>query len=167
MKINFAIEVIKVNIKRANLEDIQIVKHIVHTTIKEVYPHYYPSGVVNFFLNHHSENNIQKAIETEIVLLLNVDGTIVGTGSVHKNEVNRVFVLPKFQGLGYGTKLLEELENIIEKDYSKIILDSSLPAYNLYHKHGYLPVKYEKIITSNKDVLCFHTMEKLSKGPSK
>lgn len=155
------------NIKRAGLEDLEVVKYIVHATIKEVYPHYYPSGVVNFFLNHHSENNIQKAIETEIVLLLNIDGTIVGTGSVHKNEINRVFVLPKFQGLGYGTKLLEELEDIIEKDYSKIILDSSLPAYNLYHKHGYLPVKYEKIITSNKDVLCFHTMEKLSKGTSK
>ncbi|SHH82443.1 GNAT family N-acetyltransferase [Clostridium intestinale] len=150
------------NIKRADLEELEVVKHIVHTTIKEIYPHYYPRGVVKFFLNHHSENNIQKAIETEIVLLLNVDGTIVGTGSVHKNEINRVFVLPKFQGLGYGTKLLED---IIEKDYSKIILDSSLPAYNLYHKHGYLPVKYEKIITSNKDVLCFHTMEKLSKGP--
>lgn len=162
MKIRFTIGVIKVNIKRADLEELEVVKHIVHTTIKEIYPHYYPRGVVKFFLNHHSENNIQKAIETEIVLLLNVDGTIVGTGSVHKNEINRVFVLPKFQGLGYGTKLLED---IIEKDYSKIILDSSLPAYNLYHKHGYLPVKYEKIITSNKDVLCFHTMEKLSKGP--
>jgi hypothetical protein len=71
MKINFTIEVIKVNIKRAYLEDIEIVKHIVHGTIKEVYPHYYPSGIVNFFLNHHCDNNIQKAIETENVLLLN------------------------------------------------------------------------------------------------
>jgi GNAT superfamily N-acetyltransferase len=113
-----------VNIKRAGLGDLEVVKYIVHATIKEVYPHYYPRGVVSFFLNHHSENNIQKAIETEIVLLLNVGGTIVGTGSVHKNEINRVFVLPKFQGLGYGTKLLEELENIIEKDYFRFFITS-------------------------------------------
>lgn len=163
MKVSWIIGVIKINIKKADSADFETIKNIVHNTIKVVYPHYYPNGVVDFFLNYHSDDNIQRAIETEIVLLLNVDGIIVGTGSAHKNEISRLFVLPQFQGLGYGTVLLKKLENIIEKDYAKIKLDSSLPAYNLYIKSGYFPVKYEKIITSNKDVLCFYTMEKLFK----
>ena len=149
------------NINKANSGDLEIVKNIVHSTIKTVYPHYYPNGVVGFFLNYHSDGNLQKAIETEAVLLLNVEGTVVGTGSAYKNQISRVFVLPQFQGLGYGTLLMNNLESIIEKEYSKIVLDSSLPAYNLYIRRGYYPVKYKKIITPNKDVLCFNTMEKL------
>ena len=131
---------------KATLEDFDIVKNIVHTTIRTIYPHYYPMGVIDFFLNHHSDSNIRRGIETETVLLMEVEGVIVGTGSVHDNEIGRMFVLPGFQGLGYGTSLMKELEDIIAKEYSKILLHSSLPAYSLYIKLGYITIKYEKII---------------------
>jgi GNAT superfamily N-acetyltransferase len=151
----------------ATLADFDTVKDIVHTTIKTIYPHYYPIGVVEFFLNHHSDDNIRKGIETETVLLLDIDGIIVGTGSIHENEISRMFVLPQFQGLSYGTSLMNELENIIAKEHSEIVLHSSLPAYNLYIKRGYVPIKYDKIITPNKDVLCFNIMEKTIRSNSK
>lgn len=145
---------------KATLADFDTVKNIVHTTIKEIYPHYYPIGVVEFFLNHHSDENIRNGLETETVLLIDVDGIIVGTGSVHENEIGRLFVLPPFQGLSYGTLLMNELEDIISKEHSKIVLHSSLPAYNIYIKRGYTCIKNSKIITPNKDVLCFNIMEK-------
>ena len=145
---------------KATLADCNIVKDIVHTTIKTIYPHYYPKGVVEFFLDHHSYDNIRKEIETETVLLLDVDGIIVGTGSTSGNELSRLYVLPQFQGLSYGTSLMEKLEEIISTDYSAIVLASSLPGYNLYLKHGYTPTTFEKIITANEDVLCFNFMEK-------
>jgi len=145
---------------KATLADFDTVKNIVHRTIKTIYPHYYPIGVVKFFLNHHSDDNIRKGLETDTVILLDVDGIIVGTGSVYENEIGRVFVLPQFQGLGYGTSLMNELEDIISKNHSKIVLHSSLPAYNLYIKRGYTPVENCKVITPNKDVLCFNIMEK-------
>jgi ribosomal protein S18 acetylase RimI-like enzyme len=88
------------------------------------------------------------------------DGTVVGTGSINGNEIKRVFVLPQFQGRGYGTALMNELEARIAKDYNEIVLDSSLPAYSLYLKRGYMSVKYEKIVTSNEDVLCCNVMKK-------
>lgn len=149
---------------KATLADFDTVKNIVHTTIKAIYPHYYPIGVVEFFLNHHSDDNIRKALETETILLLDVEGIIVGTGSIHENEIGRMFVLPQFQGLSYGTSLMNELEDIVAKEHSEIVLHSSLPAYNLYIKRGYAPIKYDKIITPNKDVLCFNIMEKPIKG---
>jgi len=146
---------------KATLSDSKQVKNIVHNTIKAIYPHYYPKGVVKFFLDHHSDENIQKGIETETVLLLDVDGTIVGTGSANENDLGRLYVLPQFQGLGYGTAIMNELENIIGKEYPTIVLASSLPGYDLYLKRGYSPIKFEKIITPNEDVLCFNIMEKL------
>lgn len=163
-KIKWTIEVFKMNIRKANVGDFETVKRIVHTTIREIYPHYYPNGVVEFFMNYHSDNCIQKSIGRDIVLLISIDEEVVGTGSVHKNEISRVFVLPQFQGFGYGTLLMNSLENLIEKEYSKIVLDSSLSAYNLYIRCGYSPIKYEKIITPNNDVLCYYTMEKTIKN---
>jgi len=145
---------------QATLADFATVKDIVRTAIHAIYPHYYPRGGVEFFLQHHSDENIRKGIETETVLLLDLDGVIVGTGSAKKNEIGRVFILPQLQGLGYGTALMNELETIIGRQYSHILLDSSLPAYDLYIKRGYSPVKYEKIITPSKDVLCFNVMGK-------
>ncbi|MCB2354217.1 GNAT family N-acetyltransferase [Clostridium estertheticum] len=145
---------------KANLADFNTVKNIINTTIKTIYPHYYPAGVVEFFLTHHCDDNIRNGIETEMVLLIDVNGIIVGTGSAHENEISRVFVLPQLQGLGYGTLIMNRLESIIAKGYSEIVLDSSLPAYNLYINRGYSPIKYNKIITTNKDILCFNIMKK-------
>ena len=144
----------------ATTSDFAIVKNIVHTTIQAIYPHYYPMGVVDFFLNHHSDKNILRGLDTETVLLLCVQGTFVGTGTAKGNEICRMFVLPEHQGLGYGTAIITELEKIIGRTHSQIRLDSSLPAFQMYLSRGYCSAKYEKIVTPNKDVLCFHVMEK-------
>ena len=50
------------SIRRAVLSDLHTVRHISATTIAAVYPHYYPKGAVNFFLEHHNEANIQKRV---------------------------------------------------------------------------------------------------------
>ena len=148
------------NIIKATEANFDTIKNIVHSTINSIYPHYYPRDVVEFFLNHHSDDNIRRGIKTEAVILLEVDGIIVGTGSAKENEIIRTFVLPQFQGLGYGSLIMDELEHIISKEHPEIVLDSSLPAYNLYIKRGYVPIGYEKIITPNDDVLCFNIMKK-------
>ena len=61
------------NIKKAKTENFEDVKLITHVTIKEIYPHYYPRGVVDFFLEHHNSENITKDILAGIVYLI-MDG---------------------------------------------------------------------------------------------
>lgn len=61
------------NIKKAKTENFEDVKLITHETIKEIYPHYYPRGVVDFFLEHHNSENIIKDILADIVYLI-MDG---------------------------------------------------------------------------------------------
>lgn len=41
------------------------VAEIVEKTIKAVYPHYYPSGAVQFFLDLHNERRIREALARE------------------------------------------------------------------------------------------------------
>ena len=43
---------------KAEFYDFEEVKRITQDTIKQIYPHYYPTGVVEFFQEHHSDNNI-------------------------------------------------------------------------------------------------------------
>jgi len=95
---------------KADFKDVEVIHSIVHSTIKEVYPKYYPEGVVDFFLTHHSLENIKKAVNIEFILLIECDGEIVGTGAIYENQIKRMFVLPEFQGKGYGSMLLDRLE---------------------------------------------------------
>ena len=64
-----------------------------------------------FFLAHHSEDNIMKDIERNRVFLC-LDGSrnAVGTVTIKKNEISRLFVLPSYQGMGYGTEMLDFAE---------------------------------------------------------
>ena len=47
---------------------------IVKETIQKVYPHYYPSGAVQFFLDLHSEARIEEVMYSEEIYLVVVRG---------------------------------------------------------------------------------------------
>ena len=137
-----------------------VVSRIVEKTIQNVYPHYYPSGAVQFFLDLHSEVRIGKVMSSEEIYLVVVQGNVIGTGSIRKNEICRLFILPEYQGKGYGSRLMDLLEARIFENYPKVHVDASFPAESMYLKRGYQITSYEKIETDNRDCLCYHTMEK-------
>ena len=147
-------------IRAAKETDFDSVKDITQTTIWSVYPKYYPSGAVQFFSNHHSDDRIRADIVAGIVFLIEVDGTAIGTVTVADNEINRLIVLPDFQRKGYGRELMDFAEEIIRKKHDHIILDASLPAKQIYLKRGYVTAKYNMIETENGDYLCYDVMEK-------
>ena len=147
-------------IRAAKETDFDSVKDITQTTIWSVYPKYYPSGAVQFFSNHHSDDRIRADIVAGIVFLIEVDGTAIGTVTVADNEINRLFVLPDFQRKGYGRELMDFAEEMIRKNHDHIILDASLPAKQIYLKRGYVTAKYNMIETENGDYLCYDVMEK-------
>ena len=147
-------------IRAAKETDFDSVKDITQTTIWSVYPKYYPSGAVQFFSNHHSDDRIRADIVAGILFLIEGDGTAIGTVTVADNEINRLFVLSDFQRRGYGRELMYFAEEIIRKKHDHIILDASLPAKQIYLKRGYVTAKYNMIETENGDYLCYDVMEK-------
>lgn len=148
-------------IKSAQKSDLDVVREITHTTIKEIYPHYYSNGAVAFFLEHHSNENIANDISGNCVFLCyDPELNAVGTVTIRKNEICRLFVLPQYQGNGYGKKLMNFAEAEIAKHYDEIILDASLSAKAIYLKIGYKEVEYHTITTANNDYLCYDIMKK-------
>ena len=136
------------------------VAEIVEKAIRAVYPHYYPSGAVQFFLDLHNEQRIRDALAREDIYFAVVQGEIVGTGSIRGNEICRLFILPEYQAKGYGNRLMDFLEDMVFQKYRVIHIDASFPAESMYLKRGYQIKTYEKIKTRGGDYLCYHTMEK-------
>lgn len=152
------------NIRQATTGDFEAVKKITQETIHAVYPKYYPAGAVRFFSEHHADEKIMRDITSGIVYLVVDDSCVpAGTVTLTDNEVDRLFVLPEFQGRGYGRALLDFAEERISEKYDVIILHASLPAKNIYLKRGFREVDYLKIDTGYGDFLCADVMEKKAK----
>lgn len=134
--------------------------NLVQLTIRAVYPRYYPKEVVDFFCALHSSDNIEQDLENENVYALYDNDILVGTGSLSANHITRVYVLPQYQGRGYGTFIIRQLENEIKKTYKSSVLDASLPAVMLYEKLGYKTISHKKYIVKNDVVLVYEVMEK-------
>ena len=142
-------------IRNAEITDLEKVLQITRNTILQVYSHYYAEGVVEFFLKHHSRENVLFDIKQSIVWLLEV-----GTVTIKENAVNRLFVLPAYQSHGYGSQLMDFAENKIAEKFSSIHIDSSLAAKEMYLKRGYKEKKTCKIQADNGDILVYDEMEK-------
>lgn len=149
------------SVRRATLSDLDIIKKITVTTISEIYPNYYPKGAVDFFLEHHNDNNIINDIKQNYVFIcIDSEQNIIGTVTIKSNEICRLFVLPSYQGNGYGREMLDYAEKIIADKFTEIILDASLPAKRIYLKRGYKETEYHIIRTQNNDLLCYDVMVK-------
>ena len=128
--------------KLAKKENLEQVYGLVQETIKAVYPKYYLPEIVEMFCEYHSRNNVLKDIKARNTYLLFKGETLVGTGTKQENHITRVYVLPRFQGKGYGTYIMKQLEESIKKQYDTIDIDASLPACRLYQRLGYQTVDH-------------------------
>jgi len=61
--------------------------------------------------------------------------------------------------------LLDRLEQqAANKGYANVVLDSSLPAYSLYEKRGYVPIEYKKLLRKTDMFFVFTNVKNACKG---
>lgn len=148
---------------QAGTDQLEEVYSIVRTTIEAVYPHYYPAGAVAFFLSHHQRSYIAQDIGNAAVYLFVEQGNIIATCTVRGNELCRFFVLPAYQRQGFGSAIMDRLEQQLFARYNKITLAASLPALALYQSRGYQETAYVRLPVADGDYLCYWTMELLKR----
>ena len=133
---------------------------VLHTTIKTIYPYYYPAEVADFFCRHHSKEHILEGIASGHMGVLMENDVIVGTGCYDGNHITGVYVLPCCQNRGYGSYIMNFLETEIAKEYDTVILDASLSAVFLYEHRGYKTVGHGIYELENSVKLVYEVMEK-------
>lgn len=148
------------NFYKAQVCNADDIYQLLQDTIKTIYPAFYQKEIVEFFCSLHSKDNILKDIECGNTYILIDNNQIIGTGSYENNHITRVYVNPKFQNQGYGTFIMQMLENEISKLYDFVYLDSSLPAKNMYKNRGYKSIKTEKFQVKNNVTLVYEIMQK-------
>ena len=149
-------------------DDLNTIRMIAQTTIKQVYPMFYPTGAVDFFSKHHSDEHIREDISDGKVYILSDGDAEVGTVTISEDNINRLFVLPEYQHKGYGKALLDFAEEKILESFDHVQMDASFPAKRLYLLRGYKEIGYNMIETENGDYLCYDVMrlEKRQGGES-
>lgn len=151
-------QALHMDIHLAKKSDLEKVKDITYQTISEVYPHFYPGGVVDFFLELHNAENIMKDIVLSNTYLAVCDEECVGTITINEREISRLFVLPAYQGKGLGTALMDFAEEKILESYSEIELHASLSGKKMYIKRGYKEKEYRCKELENGDWICIDIM---------
>lgn len=146
--------------RKATPDEAERVCYIVQHTKAVIYPDYYTKAVVDFFGRLHSIDNIVKDIEAGRISVLIKDGEIIGTGSHTDNHITRVYVLPEYQGQGYGSRIMDGLENEIFSKYDYCDLDASLPACIFYENRGFKTVKHIKYDICNGAFMIYEIMRK-------
>lgn len=133
---------------------------VLHTTIRAIYPQYYPKEVVEFFCQHHSKEHILEGIVSGNMGVLTDGDMIIGTGRFEQNHITGVYVLPCYQKQGCGSQIMNCLEAEIVKSYDVAILDASLSAVFLYEHRGYKTVGHGVCELENDVKLVYEIMEK-------
>lgn len=146
--------------KLAKSQDMEQIYALVQGTIQEVYPKYYLKEIVDMFCNYHSRENILMDIEAENTYILMGNGEMIGTGTKRENHITRVYVWPKYQKKGYGTYIMNQLEDLIKEQYECANIDASLPACRLYAHLGYQTVDHGIWECENGVIQVYEIMEK-------
>ena len=139
---------------------VDIINDVLHTTIRTVYPKYYPQEVVDFFCQLHSREHILEGIVSGNMGVLVDKDTIIGTGCYDGNHITGVYVLPNYQKQGCGSKIMDCLEAEVSKKYDTVILDASLSAVCLYEHRGYKTTGHGICELENGIILIYEIMEK-------
>ena len=145
----------KVTIRNYEKKDLEQLKSIIHTTIKQSYANAYPQEAIDYFLDHHSEENMEKDIPRGFTFMLELEGKVIASGSIVEDEIKRVFVLPEYQGKGVGEKtLLAGLACLKKKKnrFAELTVDSENKAASaLYQSIGFkartISLWYEKKVS--------------------
>ncbi|WP_165043361.1 GNAT family N-acetyltransferase [Adlercreutzia sp. ZJ138] len=145
----------------AKSDHTEAIHYVLQTTIRSVYPKYYPAEVVEFFCSLHCIEHVREGVASgHMGVLLGGNGEVVGTGCYDGNHITGVYVLPAWQGRGCGTQIIEQLEKLIEANHDTVCLEASLPAVCLYEHRGYRTVGHGVIDLEGGVKLVYEKMER-------
>ena len=114
-------------IEPATVEMIDDILEVFQSTIRKSFSITNNDNIVNYFLEIHEKNTIERIKKGNYYVLID-NGKIIGTGDFEENHIFAVYIMPEYQNIRAGNFLKNFIEEQIEKNYNSIILESSIPA---------------------------------------
>lgn len=125
-------------LRRFRESDLPSILRLIHRTIDDSYRGVYPPRALQWFKEHHSREQILARHHQGEVLVVELGGRVIATGSVVDGAISGVFTDPAFQGRGHGGALMRELEDRARAaGCRQTVLNVSLPSRRFYEHLGY------------------------------
>lgn len=118
--------------------DAEAVWQLIGRVIDTSYATAYSPRALDLFRHYHSRAAVADRIAHGLVLVVEQEGRLVGTGTLHDGEILGVFVSPDGQGRGIGGAIMDALEHEARAGgLARITLGASLTALDFYTRRGY------------------------------
>ena len=142
-------------------EHLGIAEQIVHCSIRTTYSLYYSQEIVDFFCNRiHTRENILRDISDGNLWLIREHGVFVGTGCVRGSELARLYILPEYQHRGFGSAMMDFMEQKAAEHHDTARLAPSSLAVDFYKRRGYKLVHHSVSTLEHGSELVYDIMEK-------
>lgn len=157
----------KVSIRIASIDDARAISMLLCNTIQHINNKDYTKKEIREWLAYFRTQNIQeKFISKEWIFFVAIlDKKIVGTVAIKQKtgKMRYLYVKKEFIGKGIGYKLLKHVENHARKlGLKKIILYSTVTAYDFYRGNGYIMIRKEPQIAGDVELKSIKMYKDLS-----
>jgi RimJ/RimL family protein N-acetyltransferase len=92
------------------LTDVNAVQSLMNKTIATCYATFPPAYREHWMDDHHSPDQILQEATEGFTLIIECEGTIIGTGNITHDWIQSILIHPEYQRQGLGTELLRRLE---------------------------------------------------------
>lgn len=112
--------------------------------------------------DHHSVDQILSEATEGLPLVIEYDrGDIIGTGNIVKNRIRSIIIRPDMQRQGYGTELLQRLEQYARNTGRSVVqLLALLLAQPFFARLGYQTISEHSFNAPNLRQFKYYIMEK-------
>ena len=119
-------------------------------TISTCYATFPPTYRQHWMDDHHSVDQILAEATEGLTLVIEYRGNIIGTGNIVSNRIQSVIIHPDFQQQGYGTELVQRLEQYARnKRISVVQLSALTPARPFFERLGYQTISEHQFNAPN------------------
>lgn len=126
------------NIRKATKKDANDIVDIIRETVSITHKNLYSKDNIQNILNNYRLERVIHFIDSYDYFVAEEGGDIVGCVLAKEGKMRSLYVLPSFEGKGFGRKLLEVAEECTRKNgFKEIWLWSSLVSYDFYVHMGY------------------------------
>lgn len=152
----------KMIIRKYRKEDAKAVCEIIKLNDLKVTSKDYPKKLIKVWIKGDTPEWIEKISNKTKCFVLIEKKKVIGYISLKKNEINKLFIHPSYQGKGYGKKLMDKAISIVRRRGVKTIkLYSNLGAKGFYSKCGFNMIKKVRRSSNGVNYYCFLMKKKI------
>ena len=143
------------------LTDINALHALMNETISTYYATFPPTYRQHWMEVHHSVDQILAEATEGLTLVMEYRGNIMGTGNIVNNRIQSIMIHPDMQRQGYGTELMQQLEQYARNHGILVVQLSALPpARPFFERLDYQTISEHPLKAPNLRQFNYYIMEK-------